>query len=180
MELTNPYDLAYVTTTKLDEQHVLLTENAWIRICRQFHGNQRLFGVHNRNTGRTTLAAWVYSPAEAAQPLFVEIEGFDGDPNQDWPFQMPASIMRSRLKPIQDDTQRPFKQALQRKRAKEAEDRYLDSLEKRDLAAHHMRQGRADVASAILRRPFAGAGTYNDEQRREISKQLYDAIKRIS
>lgn len=145
-----PYDVAFGQCAPLTDAHILIPTKPWLEWCQNLYGNHRLFCVANLVNFRFSLACWVWTPAEAAQPLFIEIDNFAASPCEEWPSDLtPPVILRSRLKPLTGDVQRPYREML---RQRNAQQRVRADEERRlraDKAAHWLRRGRADIAHKI-------------------------------
>lgn len=172
-----PYDIAARQCALLGPEHIVIQDNVWLRHCRQLHGNERIFAVFNRISGRFSLAVWVWSPAEASQPLFIELDNFETTPLQEWPCDLtPPNMMRHRLKPLKGDMQKPYRKMLRernyRRQHAETERKYMLA----DKEKYWIGKGRLDIAAKIR----AGQLDYSTptDQTREMTDRIMAELRR--
>lgn len=81
---SSSYQEALETGLVMDDRHTVLFDTPLIERLREVTGNDRLFFYYHEEVHSWVLAAWVYTVEESiGQPICIEVEVFDRDPNFD-------------------------------------------------------------------------------------------------
>lgn len=110
--IRDPRETLQASGIVLSDRHHLLGTYPWLEWCQKQVPEARLFVYHHARSDRFELCNWLYSPSESTEPLFMEIEGFQGDPRHLWPQDLlPPIPMQCRLRPIQEHVERQVRMA---------------------------------------------------------------------
>ena len=180
ISVSSPYDRAFLHCGALGPQHSPLPSNVLLEWLTRETGNSRLFLMRHNWAFSTVLCAWVYSPAEAAVPLFQELEAFKADPRQLWPDDLKApSLLLARLRPLPLDGTLPFQHAQNESKAAHARLMGQASDEKQDMVRSLHRRGQSGIASGIQTGaiPWSPPILRNRDTTKETNKSLLEAAK---
>jgi len=177
----DPHEEAIITFTKLSDDHELVPSHwTWMASLRAWAPKLRLFVYRHRLTGRFVLASWVYAPSETDQPVFMELETFDGPPDMVWPKGLlDPEVLMCRLQPAPDSVDRMKKRMSDRAAAKrsvvEDEDR-----QRQDASKYLKRRGMDREAHmlSVGELPFVGKAR-GGAQLESLTEELKGMARRI-
>ena len=116
--------------------------------------NDRIFFYRHRITNAVVVAAWIYSPAEAAKPIYMDLLAV-ADPGKGWwPDELPApSVLRKMLRPLDEKLAEMEQQ--DRDAAYEKKRKALVNKEsKEDAIRYYKRRGMDEEANMLRFSPW--------------------------
>lgn len=157
--LRDPHEEAVATFTKLSEHHEIVPSHwTWMQSVREWGRGLRLFVYRHRLTDRFVLASWVYDPSETDQPVFMELESFEGRPDMVWPKGLlDPEVLKCRLQPAPDAVEKLRRKHADREAVKRSA--LVDDEHQRSDAVKYLKRQNMDHDAYLLENgylPFVG------------------------